>query len=190
MIVHINGWPGVGKLTVGRRVAGRLGARLVDNHTLLNPALAVSEHGSPAFGELSARVRALVYAEIERAPRSERFVLTDALEEGNPGSDRVLARLAEIAARRQAPLLAVSLECALEENVRRLLAPERAAARKLTDPDILRNAWRALTLLRPALPHRLDLDTTERDAEAVADEIVRAAERLLAGDPGILPQQS
>ena len=39
MIVHINGWPGVGKLTVAREVARRLSARLLDNHTLHDVAI-------------------------------------------------------------------------------------------------------------------------------------------------------
>jgi shikimate kinase len=34
MIIHINGYPGVGKLTIGRIVAEQLGGRLLDNHSV------------------------------------------------------------------------------------------------------------------------------------------------------------
>ncbi len=47
MILQINGWPGVGKLTVGRIVAKELGGRLLDNHTIYNPAFALTEFRSP-----------------------------------------------------------------------------------------------------------------------------------------------
>jgi shikimate kinase len=40
MLINLNGWPGVGKLTVGRILAKTLGGRLLDNHTLLNVASA------------------------------------------------------------------------------------------------------------------------------------------------------
>jgi hypothetical protein len=52
LILHINGWPGSGKLTIGRIVAGRLGARLLDNHTVLNPAEALFERDDPLHGWL------------------------------------------------------------------------------------------------------------------------------------------
>lgn len=35
LIIHINGWPGCGKLTIGRELAKRLGARLLDKHTII-----------------------------------------------------------------------------------------------------------------------------------------------------------
>ena len=54
-IIHINGWPGTGKLTVGRLLAERLGARLVDNHTLLNPAEALFSRSDPLHASLRGR---------------------------------------------------------------------------------------------------------------------------------------
>jgi shikimate kinase len=35
MIISLNGWPGVGKLTVGLELADILEGRLLDSHTLL-----------------------------------------------------------------------------------------------------------------------------------------------------------
>ena len=34
MIIHINGRAGVGKLTIGSHVAGMIGGRLLDNHSM------------------------------------------------------------------------------------------------------------------------------------------------------------
>ncbi|WP_284388078.1 hypothetical protein [Devosia yakushimensis] len=39
MIIHLNGWPGVGKLTIGRLLAADLGARFIHNHLLHDVAI-------------------------------------------------------------------------------------------------------------------------------------------------------
>jgi hypothetical protein len=61
LIVHISGWPGSGKLTIGRLLVKRLGARLVDNHTLINPAECLFERGDPLYWPLRKAVRSLVF---------------------------------------------------------------------------------------------------------------------------------
>ena len=48
MMIHLNGYPGVGKLTVGRLLAQRLGGRLLDNHAMYDVAFALAEFRSPA----------------------------------------------------------------------------------------------------------------------------------------------
>ena len=40
MIIHLNGLPGVGKLTIARELALRLGAHVLDSHSIYNVALA------------------------------------------------------------------------------------------------------------------------------------------------------
>ena len=70
--MHLNGWAGVGKLTVNRAPARLLSARLVDNHTLQNLAL--------ALGERTAK------AEVERALRDLRLPA----DEGRPYALRQL----------------------------------------------------------------------------------------------------
>jgi cytidylate kinase len=61
MILQINGWPGVGKLTVGRIIAKELGGRLLDNHTIYNPAFALTEFRSPAFYDTVRAVRDVAF---------------------------------------------------------------------------------------------------------------------------------
>lgn len=58
-IIHINGWPGSGKRTIGQFVAKTLGGRLVDNHAMLNPAEALLERDDPRHQALWDGVRRL-----------------------------------------------------------------------------------------------------------------------------------
>lgn len=53
MSYHINGWPGTGKRTIGKLVAGRIGGRLLDNHVMLNPAEALFERWDPLHAPMS-----------------------------------------------------------------------------------------------------------------------------------------
>ena len=171
MIIYINSWPGVGKLTVGRIVAERLGARLVHNHLILNPAFAITEHGSAAFIELTRKIRRLLLEFMEQMPEGQSFVLTDAL-----------AGVQRLAERRGTPLLSVCLDCEPQENARRLTAAGRVEMGKLTAVEVLMGFRKALTLLRPEVPHHLDLDTTHMTPEDAAEAIIGAARPLFGGD--------
>jgi len=48
-LIHINGAPGVGKLTIARIMAPRLNARLLDNCAIYNVAWALTDVRSPIF---------------------------------------------------------------------------------------------------------------------------------------------
>src|SRR4051794_30771602 len=81
LIVHINGWPGTGKLTIARILARRLDAKLLDNHTLLNPAESLFERGDPLHSSLRQEVRTATLNHAARLPAGVPLVFTDALAE-------------------------------------------------------------------------------------------------------------
>lgn len=100
MILNINGYPGVGKLTIGTIVAERLDAKLLDNHTIYNPAFALTEFKSEAHLRLTRAVRDLCYDQVLALPAGTAVVMTNALmgdsEWGNENWDLII----DLAARR------------------------------------------------------------------------------------------
>ncbi|MEL6679775.1 MAG: nucleoside kinase [Pseudomonadota bacterium] len=167
-LIHLMGWPGVGKHAVGRCLAPLIGARYVDNHTLLNPAFAAVPFQSEGYYRINRAVVTAVYAELARdaAP----LVLTNCQTETAWGRE-CWGRVRGLAEARGGPFVQVVLDCALEENVRRVVLPDRSGG-KLRDPDVLREARATKALIVDAtLPaHRFDTtDTSPADtARAIA----------------------
>lgn len=64
MLVHLNGWAGVGKLSIAQRIAPKIGARVLDNHTIYNVAFSLTEFKSPAFYEAVRSVREIAFSRI------------------------------------------------------------------------------------------------------------------------------
>ena len=171
MIVHLNGWPGSGKLTVARVVARKLGARLLDNHTLHDVAGRLCERHTPEYWELYYQVRDVAYKRIRALPSQEVIVMTNALTLESERERQVWAAVKALALDRGVPLVAITLQCALDENVRRIASEDRRH-RKLTDPMPLIEWRSALTLLTDGSVQSLTIDNTNKNPEQVADEIV------------------
>ncbi|MBY4609954.1 AAA family ATPase [Rhizobium sp. 9T] len=170
-IIHINGWPGTGKLTVGRLLAKRLGARLIDNHTLLNPAEALFARSNPLHASLREQIRRAVFDHAARADPAESFVFTDALSDDADDS-AMFSWYLDLAAARGADLVAVLLDCAPEENARRLISAGRSEALKLTDAAKLQQLTANYKLLRGLAEHTVVIDTTELSPELTAARIL------------------
>jgi cytidylate kinase len=171
VIIHLNGWPGSGKLTVARVVARKLDARLLDNHTLHDVAGRLCDRHTPEYWELYYQVRAIAYQRVRALPQHERIVMTNALAMESDREREAWAAVKELALDRSVPLVAVTLQCSLDENVRRIASEGRHHG-KLTDPAPLIQ-WRStLTLLTDRSVRSLVIDNTNRSPEQVADEIV------------------
>ncbi|KPH10090.1 nucleoside kinase [Rhizobium acidisoli] len=170
-IVHINGWPGTGKLTVGRLLAKRLGVRLIDNHMLLNPAEALFARSNPLHASLRGQIRRVVFDHAVRTDPAESFVFTDALSDDEDDS-AMFSWYLDLAAARGADLVAVLLDCAPEENARRLISPGRSEALKLTDTARLQQLRANYKLLRGLAEHTVEIDTTDFSPEQTTARIL------------------
>ena len=172
MIVELAGLPGVGKFTIGRVLAEALNARLVDNHTIANPAFVSTSFGSPEFYDMVRSVRELTFNQLQKLPPSTSIVLTTAPSR-SPSRWRELQDASkELAARRRTSLFGVHLRCESEEGVRRLRMADRAQMHKITDPSVLNDGFERLVLLDHC-DRTLDLDVTLLAPAQAADAIVR-----------------
>jgi predicted kinase len=169
MIIHINGHPGVGKLTVGRIVAEWLGGRVLDSHSVFNVAFALTEFRSAAFYDTVRAVRAIAYQRILDLPGTVPVVLTNALMQDSAWANAQWDAAIELARTRGSELMAVILECSAEENARRIQSSGRDAQRKPRDPQILREGRAPIDRGGARL---LRLDTTSLSAEASAEHIL------------------
>ena len=167
-IVHINGWPGCGKLTIARILRARLGACLMHNHLILDPASALFERGTEARAVLRERLRDVLYEAARDLPADRPIVVTDALAE----TDRhgaLFKKTAFLATSLDRPLRPVVLDITEDENLRRIRSPERAGTSKLQEPDVLRDLRARHRLMR--LPGALLLDVSDLPAGSAADRI-------------------
>jgi hypothetical protein len=176
-IIHINGWPGCGKLTIARLLAKRLNGKLLDNHTLLNPAEALFERTDPLHASLRRQVRSSVLGHAAQLQAGVPLILTDALADDK--TDRAFFDdYRSLATKRGGRLIAVVLDCERDENVRRLTSAGRAELRKLTNADFLDHLRVNYQLLRPQ-----GVDLIEIDVSALSPD--EAAARIEEGLPAL-----
>lgn len=180
MIININGWPGVGKLSVAQQVVKHIGGRLLDNHTIYNVAFSLCELRTPAFHETVRAVRDIAFRRVIALAVDVPVVLTSAYSD-TPWGRENWAVIRDMADTRGSPLCVVVLDCSLEENLRRLQTPERAHLRKLIDPAPLIAGRDAYDLLEAGGDHGLRFDTSALSADEAANRILTwlSNERLL-----------
>ncbi len=172
-VIHIGGWPGAGKKTVGRCVADRLGGRLIHNHLMLDAARAIYARDTPQSVAMREEVRGLILSHARRLPPEVPIVLTDALAD-EPAAGPLFQPTLDLARDRRAELHLFALDLSVEENARRLVCPERTGSAKLTDETVLRDIRARSTLFLPEGIHVIDV--TELSAQEAAVQICTAVE--------------
>ncbi|MEM8700269.1 MAG: AAA family ATPase [Pseudomonadota bacterium] len=171
MIIVLNGYPGVGKLTTGRVLADILGGKLLDIHTVYNVAFALTEFKTPEFREAVERVEEIAHGLVLKLPAGIPVVLTTVIAGDGEWGNAEWKRLEDLGAERP-PFCVIHLSCDLEENIRRIGDPGRDGMRKPRDPDMARrNQEQAKPLAGLAARHLLKLDTTGLSAQASAQRI-------------------
>lgn len=179
VIVYLVGPPGVGKYTVGKLVAERLSAKLLDNHYWSNPIFEIVE---PDGGALPTgvwdRTNDVLSAVLETVarfgPAERNYVFTHAVSDpgGHPLDWIIAGQLLWVAERRGASLLVVRLSCGEDQLRERISREERRGRFKTTDAG----QARALAALGPfPVGHEwiLDLDTSRLSPADTADRIER-----------------
>jgi len=181
-IVHINGWPGTGKLTIARELSRRIDARLLDNHSVLDPAHALFDRRDPLHHSLRRSLRVAIFDHMRRMQPDTALIFTDALSDDAYDS-AVFDEYRQLAADRAAPLVAVVLDLTAERNVERLTAPGRSERHKLTNPKALAALRANHRLLRATGLPLVELDVSELSPSEAADILSRRIGEALESDP-------
>ena len=173
MIIVLNGYPGVGKLAIGRELAALIKGRLLDIHSVYNVAFALTEFKSPEFKEAVERIEAIAHDLIRKLPNGVPIVLTTVLAGESDWGKSEWERIEALGIARP-PFCVVHVGCSLEENIRRIQSTERDVKRKPRDSDMaVRNQSQAKPLAGLDAVNLLRLDTTglsvEESARAIAN---------------------
>lgn len=177
VIVYLVGPPGVGKYTVGKLIAERLPAKLLDNHFWSNPIFEVVEpDGTPLPAGVWDRANDVLSAVLETValfgPAGRNYVFTHAVWDagGHPLDWVTAGQILWVAERRRASMLVVRLACGEEQLRERISSEERRQRFKTTDAG---KAHSLASLAPFPINHDwvLDLNTSGLSPADTADRI-------------------
>lgn len=173
MIVNLNGWPGVGKLTTARELAKLVDGKLLDNHTLLNVGKALARDGSPEFYALVRAVRSVAFDAILELPQTVPVILTNVVARGGTSGflEENWSAILDLAHARKTDLYSVTLTCSPVENARRIAVADRALLGKRQDPGLLQELADTRVLHDEGATYRLTLDNSDLSPTEAAAEI-------------------
>ncbi|KPM46453.1 hypothetical protein AK830_g200 [Neonectria ditissima] len=163
--IYINGYPGVGKLTVANELCKLLpNAKVVSNHLLIDPVAAVFERTAREYQPLRRALRRELLTSLAAAEstRDVTWIFTDQQSSNELGSST--AKEYQIAAAlRGSPFISVILSCELDENLRRAVGEGRGngSNTKLTDLAILRTIRQGEDIFHFRAETEMELDLTD-----------------------------
>jgi shikimate kinase len=177
-LIVLYGPPGVGKLTVAKELASRIGAEIFHNHVVIDVAEPIITRRHPRFSPIVYDLqRRILIAGMEAKAVDVIFTFAFSIDE-QEGID-LLSDLVASGEQLGVEVLLVYLNCDRATLYRRLAGESRKEHGKLTDPANLDRLFQRYDLVSPH-PHRdqLIVDTTLLAPAEVADRIVsRLAQR-------------
>ena len=134
---------------------------------------ALCTRGSDEYWALYDRVRDAAYAHMRAMPAGTVLVMTNALTRENAHEIEAWSEVKRLARDRGDSLIAVTLHCDLEENMRRIDDPDRAGRLKLTEPRLLAEMRASGETLETGegADHVFELDVTRLAPEHAAQRI-------------------
>ncbi|RGP79773.1 aaa atpase family [Fusarium longipes] len=176
-IIHINGFPGVGKLTIARKLVDLLSpynGKLVHNHLLIDPVGAILPRSSPDYQTARRAVRSVIFdaLAVSHDTADSVFIFTD-FQSNNEIGRGVIAEYCNMTERRGCTFVPVTVTCNKEENLRRLASTERTVHGKLTDATLVAHLRENAVVYQWSKddPYHMELDITELNVDEAAHAI-------------------
>src|ERR1700748_2854039 len=107
LVIHLNGLPGTGKQTIALELAKLFNAKVLDNHTMLNPAAAVHGWGSDEFYVTAQAIRDAVLPAVEKDLRETPVIFTNGLYKQVKQHRKMFEDFREMAERSHAPFFPI-----------------------------------------------------------------------------------
>ena len=187
-VVVLNGFPGVGKFSMGRRLFDMFDpkqARFIDNHLLIDPVQAIIPGRSTDQKALRYAFRKVAFDALSGIADERTTLIFTSCLSSSEEDQQVFEEYLAIASRRQISLYLFNIAGDRKEHHSRLVTTERSAGSKtkLTIPEILDDMLDNHTLVeieqyKTRLPdspvqYSFELDTTNNSVEESAAEIYR-----------------
>ncbi|KAL2070722.1 hypothetical protein VTL71DRAFT_13748 [Oculimacula yallundae] len=176
-IIHINGFPGTGKLTIAKELTARLprSTKLVHNHLLINPADAILTRSQPGYQDLRRAIRSAIFQSLihEAATHEAAYIFTDFQSTDAVGSG-VCKEFEDAANQRGGPFVPIVLKCDEDANLERLISDDRIAHGKLTNVELVKGFRERVVVYRSEkADNALELDVTHLSAEEAGEKILK-----------------
>lgn len=173
--IYINGYPGVGKLTIAKELQKLIpDSKIIHNHLVIELCLNAFERASPEYEDLRKAVRREVLNAISTVGRNTTYIFTGSHGTHTPIGPAIARQHLDQAVSQKIPFISVILACEEEENLRRVTSSTRVS--KLRDIEALKTI-RNNTLFAFQCEHEMNvLDVTNllpAEAAAKIDEFAR-----------------
>ncbi|OIW23597.1 hypothetical protein CONLIGDRAFT_637563 [Coniochaeta ligniaria NRRL 30616] len=182
--IYINGYPGVGKLTVARELERILPkSKIYDNHLLIDPIAELVDRSSPEYNAVRTNLRRLILDVIatSESTRGTTWIFTDSRCTNEVGSSAVQDYV-DASEKRDVPFVPVIMTCDPEENARRIVDEGRGKGgrTKLRDMDVLRSIREQEDMYRFGHELELELDVSclspQKAAQRIVDHVTKVME--------------
>lgn len=154
-IFYLLGHPGSGKFTIAKELASRTSAVVFDNHLVNTPIFRLVEADGmkplpEGIWDYALTIRKTLLEVLERyVPKERDIILTNALSANDEIDLSLYQEIEELAKRRGARLIPITLVISEEELLKRVVSKERAELLKLREPEVARNAFKNNEILAP-----------------------------------------
>jgi adenylate kinase len=172
--IYINGFPGVGKLTVAKELQRLLPhSKIFHNHLTIDPVAAILDRTSPEYDTMRTELRQYLLDKIatSESNRDTTWIFTDSRCTSEIGS--AAARDYEKTAEKLgAPFVSVIMTCDDKVNMERVVSRDEPST-KLRDGEVLRSIREQEEIFRFGGELELELDVSYLTPEEAARRISR-----------------